>query len=208
MSFTYDLYAASPEKPDSRVTDPVDGEYRGSQWLENTGIQGTASDNTRGGLDIANDWGIQYAIRRQSDSYWYDIGIPGFKDTANDPYWNAVNAANMTETSATDWGETLTADWVRTLSATEFGDGVSYDVISICRDITESAYGGPNYELVYETSTFIMDKGEPSSAILAPADDFYNEMDLVSGTADDSLSKVKEIGGVSIRIKFTEGTTT
>ncbi|MEA2081451.1 MAG: hypothetical protein U9O97_01745, partial [Elusimicrobiota bacterium] len=207
-NFTYDLYAASPEKPDSKVTDPVDGEYRGSQWLENTGIHGTASDNTRGGLDIGNDWGIQYAIRRQSDNYWYDIGIPGFKDTGNAPCWNAVNAANMTETSATDWSETLTADWVRTLSATEFDNGVSYDVISICRDITESAYGGPNYEIVYETSTFIMDKGEPSSVIQEPSLSHYQDINTISGTSADSLSDVKETGGVNIRVSYTEGTNT
>ncbi|PKM99444.1 MAG: hypothetical protein CVU78_06315, partial [Elusimicrobia bacterium HGW-Elusimicrobia-2] len=207
-NFTYDIYAASPEKPDSRVTDPVDGEYRGSQWIENTGISGTASDNTRGGLDIGNDWGIQYAIRRQSDGFWYDIGIPGFKDNSGNPFWNAVNAVNMAETSATDWSETLTADWVRTLSATEFDDGVSYDVISRCRDITVSAYGGPNYEIVYETSTFIMDKGVPSSAILSPVLSHYQDVNTISGTAADTLSDVKETGGVNIRVSYTNGTST
>ena len=114
---------------------------------------------------------------------YYRWGVNTWTSSPGD--WIFVDAA-----VAHPWSITIPAN---ALNNTNPGDGYRYEVQSAATDNTQSANGGPNTEVLYATSTFILDYSTPTALIQYPADQTTQRLiSSLSGIAADPV----EGGGI------------
>jgi hypothetical protein len=149
ITFTYDIYSPGPpEQPDSRVLSPSNGSYYSSSRIE-----GTADDNTKGGIA-----GIQIAIRRETDNYYWDQGGGIFQQNF---VWNTVPTSQITPLNSRP------VTWYFVISnPSQFQSGVQYKVWTRAFDLVTNPTN--NTELVFTTNTFTWDVQAPTSSITYP----------------------------------------
>ncbi|MFA5858611.1 MAG: Ig-like domain repeat protein, partial [Elusimicrobiota bacterium] len=205
-TYVYDTYYYSDptEYPNSRITAPADGAYRGVTWLKDTGIQGTASDNLYGGIDFTNG-GVKYAIKCKGGTYndkWWAVD-----NWQTDQYWNSIPGTEIHESgSANAVGKYYNATWAAkiasALDSNLWPDNISFDFISKARDIVSTSYSGPNYEIVFNTISFTLDRGVASSTITYPdvnVSIYVPAQPLkFEGIMEDTLSGIATSGGVKV----------
>ncbi|MGM0442309.1 MAG: Ig-like domain repeat protein, partial [Elusimicrobiota bacterium] len=207
--FSTSLFTLDQTPPTSGIEQPSWDSAFSSYWMEDTGISGTASDNSRGGINADSNWAVQYAIRLGTSvagTTWFDGD--GFTDyETTDPQWWAMGSDNLSVTGTTPWNEARTLDWMRTFYNYQFNSGESYTLFVRVRDMTDSNYGGPTYQTELSSSVFMIDDDNPVSEVDVPADGSRrSSLNTISGTAFDGESGLKEaVDGVQIRISSGSG---
>ncbi|MFN0117549.1 MAG: hypothetical protein ACKVQC_04550, partial [Elusimicrobiota bacterium] len=161
-TFTYDVYQASPERPNSVVTGPIDGGYINS--LSN--ITGTAQDNNQGGIDV-----VEYALKDLTSNQWWNNSAGLFNSMSE--HWN-----NTTETIAGNPSIT----WTTTLSDdSQLVTGRDYAIYSRANDKVTPDPG--NYEVTFTTNTFMWDVVRPTTSITVPGTGGFPPSSYLTGSA-------------------------
>ncbi|MHB0996888.1 MAG: hypothetical protein ACYC2I_11015, partial [Elusimicrobiales bacterium] len=158
VTFTID-----PVRPSSRPTYPAPGAFLNAPI---TAINGTATDYSFGapsGLSTS----VRMRISRLNSAgtrTYYDWG---------DTNWLAGSYVFQTVTGPLPTVDGSTITWTKSIPAAAFtdansGDGYRFELQTEAIDNTESVNGGPNTEVLYATSTFVLDFSTPTLTIQQP----------------------------------------
>ncbi|HBE87556.1 MAG TPA: hypothetical protein DDW67_00235, partial [Elusimicrobia bacterium] len=170
------LFTVDPIIPRSMVTAPPVAAYLNAPIAS---ITGTASDWSWGFPSGLNSVRMRFSrLDSGGTRSYYNWASNNW--SLSQSYWTfqSVNAG-------------LLDPWEKSIPSTAFtgansGDGYRFEIQSESRDNTQSANGGPNIEVAYATSTFVIDFSTPAVHIATPAhQSFFSVMPSLSGTAAD-----------------------
>ncbi|PIU18280.1 MAG: hypothetical protein COT18_10845, partial [Elusimicrobia bacterium CG08_land_8_20_14_0_20_59_10] len=168
-------FTIDPVVPVSTVTFPTDG-----AWLNvaTSTLAGTASDWSVGAYSGLNSVAMRISrLDSGSNRTYYQWMDKIWTTQSSDWYWKPVDA------DLSPWTVTIgTAAFLDTNN----GNGYRFELQARAIDNTETANGGPNTEVDYATSTFVLDFSTPTVAITAPGHNtYFNMLSSLAGTAPD-----------------------
>ncbi|MDT8287636.1 MAG: hypothetical protein RQ748_11030, partial [Elusimicrobiales bacterium] len=181
VTFTID-----PIVPTSKVTAPSSGTYLNATI---SAIDGTASDWSSGVPSGLNNVRVRVSRLNSVDTREY------YNWTFDSWSTNQANWLFQTVDAALD-------PWTKSIPGSAFtgantGDGYRFEIQSEARDNTQPVNGGPNLEVAYATSTFVIDFSTPLVHISSPAHQgFFSVMPSVYGTASDPAGPGGLAGGL------------
>jgi len=175
VSFTVD-----PIVPSSKVTYPSSGAYVNAPI---TRIGGTATDTSLGVPSGLNSVRLRFSkLNLGGTRYYYNWVLNN---------WGTDSAAwifTPVDLALDPWNRTIPAS-AFTGDSTNNGDGYRFEVQSETKDKTQVPNGGPNTEVLYATSTFVMDLSTPTAAIQQPPHlSYFRALSSLSGTSEDVVA--------------------
>ncbi|MCK5357793.1 MAG: hypothetical protein KAJ48_05300, partial [Elusimicrobiales bacterium] len=193
INFTYDIYQADPEKPDSAVVVPDNDQHFNNKF---TTISGTSLDNTRGLITE-----VRLKIRRlpnsdlgESTTYYWDNTA---KDWDTDVKSSSANATDEDYNSNyEDWHWDTPQSGLEAISFWKLAR--KYEVASIVFDKAS------NIELLLSTNTYVYELDIPTTTITYPVTDgYFSQTGKITGIVQDSIPG--KVENVYVRIEQLSG---
>ncbi|MCB4757108.1 MAG: Ig-like domain-containing protein, partial [Elusimicrobia bacterium] len=183
-------------KPTAAITTPAHMSYRSGMGSESDPIEGSAYDKTAGLDSFVND-GVQVRLYEYGGQWW---GGTTFNQADGNLAWRKGNAGTPAAWQYSDVN--LTG---------QLQSGTTYLVQVRARDTAVPYNSGPttngtdsNFTLSVDSVSFIADKIAPASLLILPvpgATTYTNALPTISGTSNDSVSKITAAGQVTVGIK-------
>ncbi|HBL16069.1 MAG TPA: hypothetical protein DD417_04725, partial [Elusimicrobia bacterium] len=192
VTFVFDQYRASPEKPDSMLTEPDDQVHYSTMF---SSITGTAYDDVRGELTQVKLRIRRLACPRLGDNttYFWDRVIDDWNSEdadANVEKWPYVTDGFGSDSASWEWGTPQAAG----AKARFWVANRAFEVVTRTQD------KAGNMEVKYSTVVFAYDISVPTATITFPQNlGYISESAYISGTADDV--GVSTVTKVELRVK-------